>query len=65
MNQVAWTYAISPVMQPFQELVKHNSSFTWDNKLNQLFVNSKDIISEVQEGIHTFDPQQHTCLQTD
>ena len=52
-------------MQPFQELVKHNSSFTWDNKLNQLFINSKDIISEVQEGIHTFDPQQYTCLQTD
>ena len=53
-------------MQTFQELVKHNSSFTWYNTLNQLFINSKDIIiHKCQEGIHTFDPKRHTCLQTD
>ena len=53
-------------MQTFQELVKHNSSFTWYNTLNQLFINSKDItIHKCQEGIHTFDPQRHTFLQTD
>ena len=52
--------------KPFQELVKHNSSFTWDNTLNQLFINSKDIIiRKVQEFIHTFDPQRHTSLQAD
>ena len=57
-------YAINPIMQPVWELVKH-SSFTWDNMLNQLFINSKDIISKVQEGIHTFDPQWCTCPQAD
>ena len=46
------------VMQPLKELVKHNSSFTWDkNNLNQIFISSKDIIiSKVREGIHTFNP---------
>ena len=66
VNHIAWAYAINPIMQPFQELVKHNSSFTWDSTLNQLFINSRYIIvSKIQEGIHMFDPQQHTCLQTD
>ena len=29
VNQVVWTYAISPIMQPFPELVKYNFTFTW------------------------------------
>ena len=29
VNQVAWAYGISSVMQPFRELGKHNTSFTW------------------------------------
>ena len=66
VNQVAWAYAISPIMQPFHELVKHNSTFTWNDTLDQLFNNSKDIpISKVKEGIHSFDTSCETILQTD
>ena len=28
VNQVAWVYSVSPIMQPFRELVKANSKFT-------------------------------------
>ena len=54
-------------MQPIHELVKYNSTFTWNKKLDQLFNNSKDIlISEVKEGIyHSFDTSHKTILQTD
>ena len=59
VNQVAWAYAISPIMQPFRELVKHNTTFSWNSTLDQLFRNSKDIlITKVWEGIHRFDTQR-------
>ena len=43
VNQVAWAYAISPVMQPFRDLVKNHSQFYWDktwtkfSKIQDLF----------------------------
>ena len=64
--KVAWAYAISPIMQPIQELVKRNFTFTWNNTLDQLFNNSKDIlISKVKERIHSFDTSRETILQND
>ena len=66
VNQVAWAYSIGPIMEPFRELVKHNSTFHWDSNLDALFENSKKVlISKVAEGIRTFDPKRPTCLQTD
>ena len=37
VNQVAWAYAISPVMQPFRDLVKNHSQFYWDTNLDKIF----------------------------
>ena len=66
VNQVAWSYAISPTMQPFRELVKPNTKFHWDTQLDKLFNESKQIlISNVIDGISTFDVNKKTCLQTD
>jgi len=66
VNQVAWAYSIGPIMEPFRELIKTNSSFHWDSTLDQLFSESKELlIKKVSEGICAFDPERHTCLQHD
>ena len=66
VNQVAWAYSISPIMLPFRELVKHKSKFYWDDTLERLFNESKQLlISAVEEGIRSFDYNRTTCLQTD
>ena len=36
VNQVDWAYSVSPIMQPFRELVKVNSKFTWDDNLDKI-----------------------------
>ena len=66
VNQVAWAYSISTIMQPFHALVKHNSKFYWDDTLDHLFTDSKNLlVAAVQDGIRSFDYQQTTCSQTD
>ena len=65
INYIAWTYAITPVMQPFRELVKQNSKFTWNLTLNQLGTDSKNILlSKNAEVINSFDITSHLYLQT-
>ena len=44
VNQVPWAYAISPVMQPFRDLIKPNQAFYWHDTLDHLFESSKNII---------------------
>ena len=66
VNQVAWAYAISPIMQPFRELVKPTTKFHWDDNLNKLVIDSKQLlISKVIDGTNMFYLTQNTCLQTD
>ena len=66
VNQLAWAYSVSPIMQPFKELVKANSKFTWDESLEKTFNYSKEkIVNLVEEGTRTFDTRHRTCLQTD
>ena len=53
-------------MQPFRELVKPNAKFNWDETLERLFRESKEVlIRQCGEGIRTFDTARNTCLQTD
>ena len=66
VNQVAWAYSLSPIMEPFRELVKSNNIFHWDNILDKLFEDTKSlIISKVEEGIQAFDVNRQTRLQPD
>jgi hypothetical protein len=66
VNQIAWAYATSPIMQPFRNLVKPNTQFVWDDNLDKIFRESKEIlIQKCMEGIKTFDTNRTTCLQTD
>lgn len=66
VNQAAWSYSISPIMEVFRELVKHNSTFHWDDNLNRLFFKSKKILlGKFTKGIQAFDTSCPTCLQPD
>ena len=66
VNQVAWAYSISPVMEPFRELIKPHNNFHWTPQLNKLFEASKlEIVAKVKDGVQSFEPQRRTCLQTD
>ena len=68
INQVTCEYSISPIMQPFHELVKTNSKFMWKDTLTQILENSRQILilaNKVKEGIQLFDVTQKTYLQTD
>ena len=66
VNQVALAQSVSPIMQPFKELVKVNSKFTCDDNQEKHFNYSKaKIVSLAKQGIHTFDTSRRTCLQTD
>ena len=66
VNQVAWTYSTLSIMQPFRELAKSNSTFYWDEKLEDIFNKSKTILlSQVTDGSKNFDISKTKCLQTD
>ena len=66
VNQIAWAYSNTAAMQPFRELVRPKSTFFWDDTLDRLFEESKEIlIQQSIEGIRTFDTSRLTCLQTD
>ena len=55
VNQVSWAYAISPVMQPFRDLIKPNNKFYWDETLTDIFHKSKkELIEKVKEGVKSF-----------
>ena len=66
VNQIAWAYSTTAAMQPFREFVKPNAKFDWDETLERLFRESKEVlIRQCGEGIRTFDTARNSCLQTD
>ena len=65
-NQVAWAYAINPIMQPFHDLIKLNQKFYWDNTLAELFESSKTVLVDlVKDGVESYDISKTTCIQPD
>lgn len=66
VNQVAYCFSMTGRMKPFRDLLKPSQPFYWDNTLQSLFDESKDlIISEVIDGVRIFDKERPTCLATD
>lgn len=66
VNQVAWAYSLGQWMQPFRDLVKSKTQFTWTQTLQDAFDRSKKVIVDmVREGVSTFDPGRTTCLAPD
>ena len=64
INQVAYCYAGSRVMDPFRHLLKNK--FIWDDAIEEAFVASKkEIVRLVKDGMFSFDPELKTCLSPD
>ena len=66
VEQVAWAFSKTDVMNPLRHLLSPKSEFIWSQELNDSFEHSKqEIIEAVKKGVKTFDPKQITCLATD
>ena len=53
-------------MLPFRQLLKPGSAFTWNDDLDNIFAESKEVIAdEIEEGVRIFDKAKPTCLATD
>ena len=66
VNQVSYAFATADRMLPFRELLKPGTPFHWDDTLDKIFKESKEvIISEIEEGVRIFDKFKPTCLATD
>ena len=65
VNQVAFSTAVAPFMQPFSDLLK-DGKWYWDDNLTKLFEASRTAISQkIQDGVRTFEIDRPTCLSTD
>ena len=66
VNQVAYTFSQSRIMEPFRDLLKKGQRFYWDDRLETLFQQSKsEILSQAEEGVRSYDLRRPTCLTTD
>lgn len=66
VNQVSHYYATQPRLLPFRELLKKDTTWYWDDHLEELFQETKRVISsEVERGVTSFDPARRTALLTD
>ena len=66
INQVSYAHQTAPEMEPFRELIKKNAKFRWDEQLQELFENSKEmIIRAVHQGVQMYDVGRTTALQCD
>ncbi|XP_054749715.1 uncharacterized protein LOC129255384 [Lytechinus pictus] len=65
VNQVSYAFSMAEML-PFRDLLKPNTPFIWTTALQTAFDESKaTIASEIEEGVHIFDPDKPTCLATD
>ncbi|MEL6802565.1 MAG: reverse transcriptase family protein, partial [Bacteroidota bacterium] len=66
VNQMAYAFAQTKVMEPFRRLLKSNAKFHWDDQLEQVFQQSKLVIlDKIEHGVRIFDKNRPTCLATD
>ncbi|XP_057312316.1 uncharacterized protein K02A2.6-like [Hydractinia symbiolongicarpus] len=66
VNQVSYTFSMADNMAPFRDLLKPQSEFYWDDRLDELFATSKaKIVDEIEEGVTIFDGSRRTCIATD
>ena len=66
VNQVAYAFAQSRVMQPFKTLLQKRQPWFWNPTLEEVFQKSKvEIVRLVEQGVYAYDLQKPTCLATD
>ena len=66
INQVSYTFASAPMMQPFRTLLSSKAPFEWTEEHDKLFELSKRVIIKgITHGVEIFDKKRPTCLATD
>ncbi len=66
LNQVSYAFSMTSKMQPFRDLLKPKTTFSWTDELDSAFEESKhQIVQEIEEGVRIFDKTRPTCLATD
>ena len=66
VNQVSYAFSMTKRMEPFRKYLKPRLPFIWDEEMDSIFEESKQvIISEIEKGVRIFDPRKSTCLATD
>ena len=66
VNQVSYSFASCPVMEPFRHLLSNKVPFAWSAELEDAFQASKaEIVRQCTHGVRMFDPALPTCLATD
>ena len=66
VNQVSYAFATADRMLPFRDLLKPGKPFEWNEKMDNLFNESKVLITnEIKEGVEIYDKSKPTCLATD
>ena len=66
VNQVAYTFSQSDLMEPFRCLLQKKQPFYWDKRLQERFEISKaEIVKHISTGVKAYDMDKSTCLATD
>ena len=66
VNQVSHFYAAQPKLHPFRELLKKDTPWYWDERLDDLFSQVKEVIADkIESGVKTFDLSRPVALLTD
>ena len=66
VEQVAWGFAKTELMQPFRDLLKKKTEFAWSDTLEIAFGKAKEeIVQLVARGVKSFRPGNCLCLVTD
>ena len=66
INQVAHYAQLRTLLEPFCRFLSVKVKFEWNDKLNNIFEQSKlMIIDAIKDGVEIFDPTRKTCLRCD
>ena len=66
VEQVAWSFSKTTLMEPFRRLLKPKSVFAWDESLQEAFVRARaEIVQLVADGVHSFRTGPWLALVTD
>ena len=66
VNQVSYTFAAAPAMEPMRKLLSTKVPFHWSKDLDKAFIESKKvIIDQCVKGVRAFRPGAPTALATD
>ena len=63
LYHVSYAFSMAKRMLPFRQLLKRGNAFTWNDDLDNLFAESKEVIAdEIEEGERIFDKPNPPAL---